>query len=512
MSSYQHVLNLAESRGKAVPSKRVANNTYAVRLSDDGPAGGPPRFREVYDGESGLKDPPAVGIKLHNTIVVTYTKTGELILSTGGWHTVTTKDRINSYTPNWIRVFSEKGEWRVQYRPFGDDVPSVPYTDGVTFEINSLAGTAWTPVPGTYPDESQERLAREARKKLKADVDAYLKKTQPSLANWKQQLDGGEGLNVSGDCWYCLGLVSNFDGSPANSNDHLWQHLRDSYVFPSLFVVAYADRGFRDPRAAFAMDVSFSSSRATETLKKFLLKRLGASVEPQANNSLLVTYVEQAREVLEKPDDFGYFGSDTHLWKKSAPTWTKTRDSSNLELANFQIVWDALKAEFPELFPESLDEDGYPDRNFDDWPAIYVFGAGHWAVGHIDQIVVPVKIDGRRPVAVDNLHPAFIRICEFLQQVKAYPALDGAEEIADSLTVEQIKKGVQQYVDYLDDARVTPYLDQIQQWWITREVLEGEEEFGYWTDDILKAHAGLTEEEAHAEHAVRFPAQADALF
>lgn len=483
MSSYGHILNLAVSRGAASKSKRVANNTYAER----------------YVGDGTLEEPEAVGIRLHNTVVVKYTRTGELILDTGGWRTVTTKDRINSYTPNWVRVFSEKGEWRVSTRPYSEELPSVPYADGITLEINSLAGTAWTPVPGTYPSESQERLAAAARTKLKVDIAELVKKGERALLNWRQTLNEQGSLNTAGDCLYCQGSVSNFDGTPFAGTDHLWSHLREGYIFPSLYLLAYAAKGFRDPRHVFAIDISYNSARPGEYLRKYLYKVLSVSSEPQVDNVRFERYVEAAVEVLEKPSDFGYFGSDQQLWKKSAPTWTKHRDSDNIELANFDIVWEALKAEFPELFPDDLDEEGYPSRDFNEWPAIYVFGAGHWAVGHIDQIVVPVKLDGRRPVAVDNLHPAFIRICEFRDQVQAYPALDGAEERADNLNAEQITNGVKQYVEYLDDPRVTPYLEQITQWWITREVLEAEETFGYWTDDILKAHAAILEEEAYAE-------------
>ncbi len=482
MSSYGHIAAQAYSRGKPVTSKKIANNTYAER----------------YIGNGSLEEPDAVGIRLHNTVVVKYTKTGELVLDTGGWKTVTTKDRINSYTPNWVRVFSEKGEWRVATRPWGEERPSVPYADGITLEINSLAGIAWTPVPGTYPDETQERLAAEAKKKLTKDVNDYLAKADKSLAVWKQQLHDTGQLSTAGDCWFCLGIVQDFDGNQSTSHDHLWQHLRDGYVLPSLFLTAYRAKNYRNPEIIFTSDLSYrDGADAKKTLRNYLIKTLGASAEPKTNNALVEQYLEQAREVLERPSDFGYFGGDENLWVASAPTFSKNRASSNLDLANFDIVWEALKAEFPELFPDSLDEDGYPERDFSEWPAIYVFGARHWAVGHIDQIVVPVKLDPLTPLGPDNLHPAFIKVCEYANEVRSYPALDGAEERADTLNAEQITKGVQRYVGYLDDERVTPYAEKITQWWITREVFEGEEEFGYWTDDILKAHVAVTEIEAY---------------
>jgi len=60
--------------GRSKIERKVDNNTY-VRLTDNG-----------------------VAIKLHATDVVTILENGHQILNSGGWQTVTTKDRINSYS------------------------------------------------------------------------------------------------------------------------------------------------------------------------------------------------------------------------------------------------------------------------------------------------------------------------------------------------------------------------------------------------------------------------------
>jgi predicted glycosyl hydrolase (DUF1957 family) len=49
------------------------------------------------------------GIKLYNTVVVNIHQDGTYTLNTGGWQTVTTKDRINNYSP--ARVYQRNGEW-----------------------------------------------------------------------------------------------------------------------------------------------------------------------------------------------------------------------------------------------------------------------------------------------------------------------------------------------------------------------------------------------------------------
>ena len=56
-----------------------------------------------YDG--------SVSIELHSTKVVVLYPNGLVKLQTGGWQTVTTKDRMNRYSP--VRVTQRKGEWYV---------------------------------------------------------------------------------------------------------------------------------------------------------------------------------------------------------------------------------------------------------------------------------------------------------------------------------------------------------------------------------------------------------------
>ena len=82
-------------------SKKLLNNTYLVR--------------------SGKK----IAVRLHNTDVVTFTpKT--ITLNSGGWLTVTTKDRMNKYLPSNVKVFANKGEWFVSQN---DKI--IPFKDGM---------------------------------------------------------------------------------------------------------------------------------------------------------------------------------------------------------------------------------------------------------------------------------------------------------------------------------------------------------------------------------------------
>ena len=496
MTSFTYVTALAQSRGERVLSRRVANNTYAeLRIVSVFDAARIIEPMSVLEWEDTPEQRRAVAVRLHDTDVVTYRANGTVSLDTGGWKTAVTKDRINSYCPSTVRVFSDKSGWRVSYgsAPY-DRSSSAPFADGITFEINTLVGIGWLPVAGTYPDDAQELAAHDAKKRLDADVKKFLSKSAPSLDAWRKQIRETGSLNTSGDCLYCQGIVTTPDGAPYEGNDHLWSHLRQGYVFPSLFLLAYADKGYPNPLANLALDLTYLGGKnATTTLGKYLRKRLGASAEPQANIVLLQNYLKHAEQALQTPDDFGYFGSDKSLWQSSAPTWGKHRDSENLDIANFQVVWDTLKAEFPELlwgtchycalpvvrrdgdvvanddtltctgewegqphgYDDVLDEEGYPSRDFNEWPAIYVFGAGHWAVGHVDNIVVPVKLDPSRPVDVDNLHPAFIRVCDLVTAAVSYPALDGAEDILARLDLEEQREEVRSNLENPTEEQVT---------------------------------------------------------
>lgn len=59
-------------------------------------------------------------VHYHNTDVVTVRPSGEIILNTGGWRTVTTKRRMNQASAALglgFTVYQEAGEWFVKIAP-----------------------------------------------------------------------------------------------------------------------------------------------------------------------------------------------------------------------------------------------------------------------------------------------------------------------------------------------------------------------------------------------------------
>ena len=92
-------------------SRTVCNNTRLVDLGD---------------GD--------IGLRLHSTTVVTFHPDGSLVLKTGGWHTVTTKDRLNRVirAHGWS-IFARDRAWYIAHRN-GD---SVEFEDGYTIPAPS---------------------------------------------------------------------------------------------------------------------------------------------------------------------------------------------------------------------------------------------------------------------------------------------------------------------------------------------------------------------------------------
>ena len=68
-----------------------------------------------------------IGIKYHRTYIVKMDPTGVLTVSTGGWETSTTKERLNQFLGcRNVRIFQKKGEWYI----VGTN-ETLPYQDGM---------------------------------------------------------------------------------------------------------------------------------------------------------------------------------------------------------------------------------------------------------------------------------------------------------------------------------------------------------------------------------------------
>jgi len=90
LSDYNHLKNFrtADQALGNKDSKTIGNNTKLVR-----------------------RNPSTIVVKLHGHVVVKYNSSGETLVSSAGYKTKTTKDRINRYTPSGFNVRQRDGVW-----------------------------------------------------------------------------------------------------------------------------------------------------------------------------------------------------------------------------------------------------------------------------------------------------------------------------------------------------------------------------------------------------------------
>lgn len=135
--------------------RRVANNTW----------------RQI--SEHGVER-----IIFHKTAVLTVFPDGAQVLNTGGWDTVTTKDRINRFARD-IGLWSERGTWYVRVHRTG---AKYPFLDGMVINpdgsvLDSLAGAPMEPLP-----EGSATLAARMGNLVTQGIHA-----------WQDAANGGEG-------------------------------------------------------------------------------------------------------------------------------------------------------------------------------------------------------------------------------------------------------------------------------------------------------------------------------
>lgn len=81
---------------------------------------------------SGEGAPRDVQVWLHNTPIVTFHEDDTITLNSGGWHSVTTKARMNSVLPQFLGVVQKKHSWYVHDQRDGSEVP---FFDGMRIRV-----------------------------------------------------------------------------------------------------------------------------------------------------------------------------------------------------------------------------------------------------------------------------------------------------------------------------------------------------------------------------------------
>jgi hypothetical protein len=202
---------------------RTRNPSAGKPLSGHGPYGCVRNTRLYRRGED------CYAVRYHQTDVVTLWSDGRITLDTGGWHTMSTKARLDAYAP--VRIDSDRGIWYVSHK-LGKG--RVPYFDGITFTARGRCTNG--PSPAQWARYLRERAAMDKR------LQTYCTGYNRALAR--------EGLDMpsSGDCWFCA-MHTTDDGTPLGDitdGAHLLDHIEESYYVPSLAVNALRAKGYQD--------------------------------------------------------------------------------------------------------------------------------------------------------------------------------------------------------------------------------------------------------------------------
>lgn len=76
--------------------------------------------------------PDSMTVYFYHQTPVVAEKNGEYRLTSGGWQTSTTKERINQYTPRGVKVIQRDYEWYVELPSAVWDSNRVDFEDGMT--------------------------------------------------------------------------------------------------------------------------------------------------------------------------------------------------------------------------------------------------------------------------------------------------------------------------------------------------------------------------------------------
>lgn len=227
----------------------------------------------TYIRREGLR----IVVRLHATDIVTIGK-DRIVLTSGGYRTHTTKDRLNAVLPVGYGVSAEKGLWHLR-TPKGAYI----FADGCTLKTDGRAANV---------GDAKVELS------LVKKVHAYAKLYAKAALAGKLPAPG------AGDCWDCALHVTAGgigegkplgDAHPGRAAGHIRSHVDQGYVVPSLLVNAAKEAGNgyllnvvfpilwdpsladKDRMARFARASGGANRDIARVVRKYCSTRLGLS-------------------------------------------------------------------------------------------------------------------------------------------------------------------------------------------------------------------------------------------
>jgi hypothetical protein len=192
-------------------------------------------------------------IRLHQTDIVEIAASGSITLNSGGWRTVTTKERMNRFLPAGVQLWQECGIWYLSE----NCTQRAPYYDGIRITPKGKV------LSGALGRAEQKRV-QGIQRKIKHYCTALKAKLESAHASLEPS---------SGDCWYCLMFdAPRKGGEPSTSREHLTAHLDDVYLHGSLIIRALESAGYRNPALIWQMAMHDSIVHA---VRRYFKRSLG---------------------------------------------------------------------------------------------------------------------------------------------------------------------------------------------------------------------------------------------
>lgn len=221
---------IAVQQKRNLDKKRLGNNTYLRKLDED-----------------------TFAISLHQTdVIVTLKQNGETIyrLNSGGYQTVTTKDRLNTYSP--ARIYQKRGVWYVNEDFYATDGKNdVLYFDGIEIDKQGRVINKQS-APNDFLDK---------KKKLDRMINEYIRGfAKDAVAN-------GLGVPDAGDCLMCRIYA---DRASSDDCEHIYFHLQEKYFTRTFLFYCLKIHGYSNPSFIWQLMVADCDKGQTDTLKREL--------------------------------------------------------------------------------------------------------------------------------------------------------------------------------------------------------------------------------------------------
>ena len=173
------------------------------------------------------EEPGRMVIKFWDTDIITIDGTNLYTLNSGGYRTLTTKERFNTFTP--ARIGQERGLWYV-YKGRYPECTKLPFADGIQVDSYGevITGAGNTDMPAIM--RKVDRLVSKYIAGYAADV-----------------MKNGLPEGTDGDCWGCLMQDVTGKKPEPMGFGHYLSHFEEKYYVPSILFKAMTEANYGNP-------------------------------------------------------------------------------------------------------------------------------------------------------------------------------------------------------------------------------------------------------------------------